>query len=157
MANREETLAPEKVDSHGGTCECPNGQIYDVGFLTGTTDLACVNGVSVKTASGKGENIQVTCGSLVCDYCSHDGTAAYSFCKAFELDVAGGFHVCQCFDEWEPNKQADQKCTVKSGTDAWANCMQADSETFKCKICKPGYKLQQSGVCVIAPCAAGCK
>ena len=60
--NVRETSA-NGVGGWGGTCTCPDGEVYQVGSPDGCTSLACINGVSGTCSSTNpgGAGVRVTC------------------------------------------------------------------------------------------------
>ena len=146
-----------EIGAHGGICICPDGKEFEVGVLTtDTSKIGCTNGISKLTLIGDGAQKKAECGNLVCDYCKHDGLLPFSFCHSYRTtDTDPPKYICNCFTEWEKNLDDKKKCEVPTDTNAHKECVEPYG--MKCALCKPGFKLNDSGACVKTPCEAGCR
>eukprot|EP01046_Picozoa_sp_COSAG06_P050754 COSAG06_NODE_8114_length_2270_cov_1.963151_2_plen_712_part_01 len=97
--NRKESNVPG-VGSWGGTCTCPNGQVYQVGDNKDScSSLACVNGVSgdCNQTNPGGDGVRVTCDFEAMENIT---TTAIELSGIFQADRTGP-HVFEITSELE--------------------------------------------------------
>ena len=119
---------------HGGDCLCPDGDLYEAGVLLGSPEkLNCVNGSSgeVKKRNGDWSKKKVVCARI-----SNSAVTCKSIQECSEPTLSRNLENCV-----EPENGNHVGCGTGAGV-----------SPCNCKMCKEGFVLDSTGVCIPGLC-----